>query len=114
MSPLLADITRCLGEGNAGRTCIMRQYCRRYLDRNRGIDKGAVSMGMMLCHDGRYLERVDAGGRGIPATFAPDPPSRRAIAVKRRESSLTRSERPSRKRYDVAFPPRRRRVPVRL
>ncbi len=56
---LLHDITRCLGEGSAGRVCAMRQHCRRYLERNRGIERGTVSMAMMLCRDERYSDRIE-------------------------------------------------------
>jgi len=57
---LLHDITRCLGEGSAGRVCAMRQHCRRYLERNRGIERGMVSMAMMLCRIPRHEQIIPA------------------------------------------------------
>ncbi len=57
---LLHDITRCLGEGSSGRVCIMRQHCRRYLERNRGIERGTVSMAMMLCRTPRHEQIIPA------------------------------------------------------
>lgn len=59
MTPLPSDITRCLGEGSAGRICIMRQQCRRYLELDRGMSR-ATSVAAHLCWDGRFVERIQA------------------------------------------------------
>jgi len=56
---LLADITRCLGEGSAGRVCPLRQTCRRYLDRNRDRQSGRpLSMTAMLCQTSQFEARI--------------------------------------------------------
>jgi len=52
-------MTRCLGTGSAGRICIMRHLCRRYLERNPTQPDGRpLSMAMMLCHTTRHEYRI--------------------------------------------------------
>jgi hypothetical protein len=56
MTPLPLDYTRCLGNGSAGRICVMRQQCQRYIDSETQQDADAfnISYGMMLCATSRY------------------------------------------------------------
>jgi hypothetical protein len=54
------DVTRCLGEGSSGFICIMRQQCRRYLDRERCESDRPLIYAGHLCRDGRFVDRIAA------------------------------------------------------